>query len=125
MNIIEAKPAGLYPENAGTLKIAVDGMNHWTAYMVLGRAGDDVLVVEGSGSEEIAAIEHLLRKVKVLRDYTDLTCHGEFWPMLEKDKQNQREEMRRALSGLLGGTGTVHVLGGTKKHDDDDDGGMS
>jgi hypothetical protein len=102
MNIIEAKPAGLYPEAAGTTSHRIEDNEYHTAYMVVGRLGDEVLVVEGTGPEKMAAIEHLVRKVKLVRDYMDLTCHGAFWQTMEEENRERKNEMRRMLGGLLG-----------------------
>lgn len=100
MNVIETKPAALYPAEAGLIHNTFAAPTVVRAYLVLGRVGEDALVIEGEGVEDAAAIEHLVRKIKIVRDFIDVSLHGAFWRFYEEQQEKKRGEMKEMLRGL-------------------------
>jgi hypothetical protein len=116
MNVIQLKDASLYPNEGGHWSVQTGDHETHFAYMVLGRADEGkVLVMEGSGATTLACIEHLMRQVKLLRDWMDIACHGSFWQEYEAEAARRMGDLREAM-GLGRATPTA------KK---DDDNGLS
>jgi hypothetical protein len=97
MNVIQLKDGSLYPNEGGHWSVQTGDIETHYAYMVLGRDGSDVMVIEGSGGSALAAIEHLMRQVKLLRDWTDIACHGSFWRHYEAEAAKRMGDLREAL----------------------------
>lgn len=115
MNIVELKDAALYPRDAGLMSYGTGDTEFHTAYMVIGRQGNQAMVVEGTGPDTMSAIEHLVRQVKLVRDWMDVSVHGAFWQQNEAESRKRADELRRAL-------GLPTAPKAAKK---DDDGGLS
>lgn len=99
MNVIDIKEPGLYPSTAGHFKVNDGDKEVYYAYMVLGRTGSQVVVLEGAGNELPIAIQEVVQKAKLLRDWMDIACHGAFWKVLQ-DAEDDRLNKLRAQLGL-------------------------
>jgi hypothetical protein len=93
VNLIQLKDASLYPEYAGHYSV---GNRHY-AYMVAGRVGSQVLVIEGTGPELPQAVEHLVRQSKLVRDWLDVAFHGGFWQVMEDEAEKRQANVRQLL----------------------------
>ena len=122
MNIIDVKPAALYQLGAGHFAVTTGDREHHYAYLVLGRAGDQVMIVEGEGVEKAAAIEHLARKTKLLKDWFDVALHGAFWSFYE-EQQDKRKDETKAMLRAMGLAGPETPV--ARKKVGDDEGGLS
>lgn len=100
MNVVEVKDASLFPHTAGHYEVQGNtGKPVTFAYMVLGRQGDKVIVLEGAGATAHMAVQELVQKAKLLRDWMDVSCHSAFWQILQAE-EDERVARFRAEMGL-------------------------
>lgn len=96
MNIIETAIPMLYRQDAGVRHMGMLGtVDQWQAYLVVGRTADSLLVVTGVGINEETAVEVLMRKLKVFREWQDLALHTAFWELHERREQETASALRK------------------------------
>lgn len=99
MNVISLKDAALYQQEAGHYQVKSFGREVHYAYLVIGRTGHQVLVLEGNAASKMSAIDHLVRQCSLLKDGMDISFHGAFWAVME-DEQDKRNAAFRQAMGL-------------------------
>lgn len=102
MNVIELKPSSMYPQEGATYSTKAGDIEYHTAYIVVGRTPNgQALVVEGTGANELVAIDACVRKLKVLGDYLNVAAHMAFWAAKEREKAEGQSALRRLFGGAL------------------------